>query len=181
MAASLTGKQVALLVASGSEQGEWMVVRDVLAEAGCPPTIISPKKQDLRLWMNSDWGAVIPIDLPLADCQAADFDALVIPGGVLGCDVLRADRQAVALVRDLVAQHKPVAAMSHAVWLLIEAGAVSGRIVTSAESIRTDVANAGGVWVNDPAASDRGVITGRHRHDLPDWLAAMAEELAREG
>ena len=178
--ASLTGKRIALLVASGSEQSELMVIREVLAESECDPVILSPKKQELRLWMNVDWGGIIGTDAPLVDCKAEEFDAMVIPGGLIGADTLRADRQSVGLVRDMVAQGKPVGAMGHAVWVLIEAGAVAGRIVTSIESIRTDVTNAGGIWVDDPAALDKGVATGRHRHDLPDLMAAIAEELARE-
>ncbi len=178
--ASLEGKRVALLVGAGSEQSELTVMREVLAEASVLPVLLSPKKHQVRLWMNVDWGATVAVDWAVVGSQAEDYDALIIPGGLLAADTLRADRQVVQLVRDMLAQGKPVGAMGHAVWVLIEAGAVAGRIVTSIESIRTDVTNAGGTWVDDAAAYDRLVATGRHRHDLPDFMAAMAEELARD-
>ncbi len=142
--------------------------------------VLSPKKHAVRLWLNVDWGEVIPVETPVRDSQAEDYDALVIPGGVIAADTLRADRQVVKLVRDFLAQDKPVGAMGHAVWVLIEAEAVNGRMVTSIESIRSDVSHAGGTWVDDAAVHDGHVITGRHHHDLPDFVAAVAEDLARD-
>lgn len=178
--ASLSGKRVALLVAAGSEQSELSVMRDVLADSGAEPVVLSPKKQEVRLWKNVDWGVTVPVDAPVVDSRADDYDALVIPGGVIAADTLRADRQAVQLARDFIAQGKPVGAMGHAVWVLVEADAVGGRMVTSIESMRSDVMHAGATWVDDPAVHDGQLITGRHHHDLPDFMAAMAEELARE-
>ncbi len=176
---SLAGKRVALLVAAGSEQSELTVIREVLAEASVLPLLLSPKKHEMRMWANIDWGNVLPVDAAVLGARAEDYDALIIPGGLLAADTLRADRQVVRLVSDFLSQGKPVGAMGHAVWVLIEAGAVSGRIVTSPESIRTDVTNAGGTWIDDPAVHDRLIVTGRHRHDLPDFMAAMAEGLTR--
>ena len=178
--ASLLGKRVALLVAAGSEQSELEVLRDVLDEAGARPVVLSPKKQAVRLWMNVDWGDTIPVDTPVLGAQAEDYDAMIIPGGVIAADILRADHQVVSLVRDFLAQHKPVGAMGHAVWVLVEAEAVKRRMVTSIESIRSDVVHAGGSWVDEPAVYDNHVITGRHHHDLPDFVAAVAEDLARD-
>lgn len=178
--ASLAGKRVALLVAGGSEQSEVTVLREVLAEAGAEAVVVSPKKLEVQLWMNIEWGDVVSVDTTVLDAQARDYDALIIPGGLIGADTLRIDRQAVQLVRDFLDRRKPVGAMGHAVWVLIEAEAIAGRMVTSLESIRTDVVNAGGTWLDDAAVLDRHVITGRHHHDLPDFMAAMAEELARD-
>lgn len=178
--AGLAGKRVALLVATGSEETELTVIRQVLVEAGAMPVILSPKKHELRLWMNVDWGNEIPVNAAVAGSQAEDYDALIIPGGLQAADTLRADRQAVQLVRDFINQGKVVAAMGHAVWVLIEAEAVGKRLVTSIESMRSDVINAGGTWIDDPAVMDGHVVTGRHRHDLPDFMAAVAEGLARE-
>ena len=175
----LAGKRVALLAATGSEQAEVSVIRDVLTEAGAMPVIVSPKKHELRLWLGLDWGEVMAVDATVGAVEAGDFDALIAVGGIIAADTLRADRQVVRLVQDALAQQRPVGAMGHAVWVLIEAGAVAGRIVTSIETIRTDVINAQGSWADDPAVNDRHVVTGRHRHDLPDFMAAMAEELAR--
>lgn len=176
----LTGKRVALMAADGAEQAEVTVIREVLAEAGAEPLVVSPKKHELRLWLGADWGERLPVDKALGGVQAGDFDALIVIGGILAADILRSDPLAVRLVRDALDQGRPVGAMGHAVWLPIEAGAVAGRIVTSIESIRTDVINAGGNWADDPAVNDRHLVTGRNRHDLPDFMAAMAEELARE-
>jgi len=175
----LTGKRVGLLVANGAEQAEAMVVREVLAEAGAVPVLVSPKKHELRLWLGTGWGERVAVDAAVGNVQAGDFDALILIGGILAADTLRADRQVVRLVQDALVQERPVGAMGHAVWVLIEAGAVAGRIVTSIETIRTDVINAQGKWADDAAVNDRHVITGRHRHDLPDFMAAMAEDLAR--
>ncbi|HIJ61804.1 MAG TPA: hypothetical protein HPQ04_03855 [Rhodospirillaceae bacterium] len=176
----LAGKRVALLAANGSEQAEVTVIRKVLAEAGAMPVIVSPKKHELRLWSGIDWGDSLVVDAAVGTVEAGDFDAMIAIGGVLAADTLRADREVVRLVRDALGLARPVGAMGHAVWVLIEAGAVAGRIVTSIESIRTDVINAAGSWADDPAVNDRHVVTGRHRHDLPDFMAAMAEEMARD-
>ena len=178
--ASLVGKRVALLVAPGSAQSELSVLQKVLDDAGAHPVVVSPKKHEVRLWANADWGETIPVDRPVVTSLADDYDALIIPGGVMAADTLRADRQAVGLVRDFLGQDKPVGAMGHAVSVLIEAEAVLGKIVTSIESIRSDVVHAGGTWVDDPAVRDGHVITGRHHHDLPDFVAAVAEDLARD-
>ena len=175
----LTGKRVGLLVANGAEQAEVTVIREVLAEAGAVPVLVSPKKHELRLWQGTEWGECLAVDVAVGHVQADGFDALILIGGIIAADTLRADRQVVRLVQDALAQQRPVGAMGHAVWVLIEAGAVAGRIVTSIETIRTDVINAQGSWADDPAVNDRHVVTGRHRHDLPDFMAAMAEELAR--
>lgn len=172
---ALDGKRIGILAASGTEQTEMTVIRRVLGEAGVIATVVSPKKQELRGWLNTEWGDAFAVDLAVIDARPEDFDGLVLPGGVIAADTLRADRQAVALVAALLQRGRPVAAVGHAPWVLIEAGALRNRRATSIEGIRTDIENAGGLWVDQAAVADGPVVTGRNQHDLPDFMAQFVE------
>lgn len=171
----LNGKRIGILAASGSEQTEMMVIGRVLAEAGVTAVTVSPKKQALRGWLNTEWGESFPVDVAVVDATAEEFDGLIIPGGLIAADTLRSDRQAVELVRGVLGRGKPVAAVGHAPWVLIEAGVVRDRRVTSIEAIRSDLQHAGGLWLDDAAVADGPVVTGRNQHDLPDFMALFAE------
>lgn len=174
---ALSGKRIGILVASGSDQTEMTVMRQVMDDAEASPLLVSVKKNTVRGWLNTDWGGEFAVDLGILDASAADFDGVVIPGGLIGADTLRADKHAVRLVQDMLAGGKPVAAMGHAPWVLIEAGAVRHRRVTSIEAIRTDLENAGGLWVDEATMADGNVVSGRNRHDLPDFMAQFVEKL----
>lgn len=166
-------RRVAILVASGFELAEFEGMRDILEQAGIAVPVVSAKKHEVRGWDNTEWADSVPVEVAVLDARPADWDAMAIPGGLISADTLRADQHAVRLVRDALDRGIPVAAIGHAPWLLIEAGAVRGRRVTSHPAIRTDLENAGAQWVDQAAAVDGGVITGRHRHDLPDLLARL--------
>lgn len=172
---SLNGRRIGILSASGTDQTEMTVIRRVLDEAGVTASIVSTKKQELRGWLNTEWGISFAVDTAVIDARPGDYDGLVIPGGIIAADTLRADRQAVDLVRALYHAGKPVAAVGHAPWVLIEAGALKERRATSIETIRTDIANAGAQWVDAPAVLDGLVVTGRNQHDLPDFMAQFVE------
>ncbi len=171
----LGGKRIGILVANGSDQTEMTVIRSVLSEADVRPLLVSPKKQEVRGWQNTEWGASFAVDVAVIDARPEDFDGLLVPGGVIAADTLRADRQAVALVRGVLTRQRPVAAVGHAPWVLIEAGVVRHRRVTSIHAIRSDVENAGGLWVDQAAVTDGVIVTGRNQHDLPDFMAQFVE------
>lgn len=171
----LDGRRIGILAANGSDQTEMTVIRRVLGEAGVATSIVSPKKQELHAWLNTEWGMNIAVDVAVIEARPDDFDGLVIPGGIIAADTLRADRQVVDLVRALYHAGKPIAAVGHAPWVLIEAGALKERRATSIESIRRDIENAGAEWQDAPAVSDGMVVTGRNQHDLPDFMAEFVE------
>lgn len=172
---NLDGRRIGILAASGSDQTEITVIRRVLDEAGVHAAIVSPKKVELRGWLGTDWGGSFAVDVAVIDARPEDYDGLVIPGGLIAADTLRADRQAVELVRALYVAGKPVAAVGHAPWVLVEAGALKERRATSIEAIRSDIENAGAQWIDAAAVADGMVVTGRNQHDLPDFLAQFVE------
>ncbi len=169
----LSGRTIAVLVASGSDQGEFVTIRDVLADAGAEAVVVSPKKQSFRAWRNTGWGDDFPVDVPVMAARAESFDGLMIPGGLIGADTLRSDGQAVDLVRAVHRRRRPLGAIGHAAWLLVEADLARGRAVTGIEAVRTDLANAGGRWV-DAVSEDGGLVTGRHRDDVAAVMARFA-------
>ena len=138
--------RIAMLATNGFEQSELMEPLTQLRKAGATVTVVSPEKGEITGWKDKDWGESVQVDMALSNARVADFDALVLPGGQMNPDLLRADPDAVKFVRDFVLSGKTVAAVCHAPWLLIEAGVISGRHVTSYASIKTDVKNAGGLW-----------------------------------
>ncbi|GAB4098001.1 type 1 glutamine amidotransferase domain-containing protein [Sinomonas halotolerans] len=179
MAHSISGKRVAFLLTHGVEQPEltepWKAVQD----AGGQPVLIAPEKGEVRA-MKGDWerGDSFPVDQTLDEADPADFDALVLPGGVINADHLRTDRKAVAFATHFKDTGKPIAAICHALWLLAEADVVKGRELTSYKSLATDLKNAGATWVDREVVTDRGLTTSRHPGDLPAFCSTMIEEIA---
>lgn len=174
----LRGKKVAILVAHGFEQSELTSPKKALEQAGATAQIVSPERKEVKGWKHTDWGDAFPVDVPLADARPDDYDALVLPGGVMNPDHLRADEQAVAFVRHFVGAGKPIAAICHGPWTLIETSALKGRTVTSFRSIRSDLTNAGAAWVDKEVVVDRGLVTSRTPDDLEAFNAKMIEEIA---
>ena len=174
----LDGKRVAILATDGVEQSELTEPRKALDAAGATTVVVSPKSGRIKAWQHTDWGSEIPVDLALDEARADDFDALLLPGGVMNPDKLRQDQRAVALVRDFFRLGKPVAAICHGPWLLVEAGVVRGKTVTSWPSLQTDIRNAGGDWVDREVVTDEGLVTSRKPDDIPAFNAKMLEEFA---
>jgi protease I len=178
MAKQLEGKRVAVLVDNGFEQIELTSPIEALRDAGAEAVIVSPQKDKVRAWDMKDWGETFDVDLPLDRANADDFDALVLPGGVMNPDRLRTNERAVAFTRAFFEAGKPVASICHGPWLLVEADVVRGRRVTSYPSIRTDLRNAGAEWVDESVVVDAGLVTSRKPDDLPDFNRKMVEEIA---
>lgn len=164
---------VAVVLASGFEQAELTGICSGLKQVGHRCIIVSTKKHDARSWDNTRWNGDVPVDVAAIDARAEDYAAMVMPGGLISADTLRSDSFVVRLVADAARAGKPVAAMGHAAWVLIEAGLVDGRRVTAHPAIRTDLANAGGVWTDRPVVEDGGIITGRHTHDLATFVETV--------
>jgi protease I len=176
----LQGKRVAILATDGFEQAELLEPRKALEEQGATTQVVSLKKGKIRGWDHKDWSKEIPVDLDVNSANAGDFDALLIPGGVMNPDKLRTNKRAVAFVREFFAEGKPVAAICHGPWMLVEAGAVGGRTVTSWPSLQTDIRNAGGSWVDQEVVVDEGIVTSRKPADIPAFNRKMIEEFAEE-
>ena len=177
----LNGKRVAILVADGFEQVELTQPKQALELAGATTQIVSPAKGQVKGWNHIEWGDQFPVDLPLEQARPDDFDALLLPGGVMNPDKLRANTQAVQFVKAFFEAGKPIAAICHGPWTLIEAGAVQGRKMTSYESIQTDLKNAGANWVDQEVVSDQGIVTSRTPADIPAFNRKMIEEFAEGG
>jgi protease I len=173
---NLKGKRVAILATDGVEEVELNEPRRALDAAGAETTLISPKTGTIKGWQHDPWGGQIRGDLALDDAREEDFDALMLPGGVMNPDHLRVNRNAVEFVRSFFAAGKPVAAICHAPWLLVEAGTVRGKTLTSWPSLKTDIQNAGGDWVNREVVNDEGLVTSRKPDDIPLFNAKMIEE-----
>ncbi|GAA4306346.1 type 1 glutamine amidotransferase domain-containing protein [Nibribacter koreensis] len=178
MSGKLTGKKIAILVEKGFEQVELEKPKTALEEAGAETHIISPKSGKVKAWDMTDWGKEFDVDKKLEDVVAADYDGLLLPGGVMNPDYLRANEQAVAFVRAFNESSKPIAAICHGPWTLIEADAVKGRQMTSWPSLRTDLTNAGANWVNEEVVTDKGLVTSRKPEDIPAFNKKMIEEFA---
>jgi protease I len=176
--ADLKGKKVAVLVTNGFEQVELTKPLEALRDAGAEARIVSPAEGTVRAWDSSDWGREFEIDVPLASARAEEFDALLLPGGVMNPDKLRREARAVSFVRSFFEDGKPVAAICHAPWLLVEADVVRGRRLTSYASIRTDMQNAGADWVDEEVVVDNGLVTSRNPDDIPAFNRKMLEEFA---
>jgi protease I len=174
----LQGKKIAILATDGFEQAELLEPRKALEEQGATTLVVSPEKGKIRGWDEKDWGEEISVDLDLNSASAEDFDALLLPGGVMNPDKLRMNKQAVEFVREFFADGKPVAAICHAPWMLVEAGAVGGRTLTSWPSLQTDIRNAGGSWVDQEVVVDEGLVTSRKPADIPAFNRKMIEEFA---
>jgi protease I len=176
---NLSGKRVAILATDGVEQSELTDPRQALLDAGAHPVVVSPKTDGvIKAWQHDHWGDEIPVDQSLSEARADDFEALMLPGGVMNPDRLRMDKQAVQFVRDFFAAGKPVAAICHGPWMLVEAGVLKNRTVTSWPSLQTDIRNAGGDWVDSEVVMDQGLVTSRKPADLPAFNRKMIEEFA---
>ena len=178
MAGELSGKRVAILATDGVEQVELERPREALERAGAETQVVSPSDRKVRAWQHDHWGDEIAVDVPLQKATADGFDALLIPGGVMSPDKLRMNDRAVDLVRSFFQQTKPVAAICHGPWMLVEANVVNGRQVTSWPSLETDLENAGANWVDREVVVDHGLITSRKPDDIPAFNAKMIEEFA---
>lgn len=171
-------RRVAILATHGYEQSELMEPRRRLKEAGFDVEVVSPEKGEIRGWKEKDWGDSVAVDRVLGDASADDYDALVLPGGVINPDTLRGEADAVAFVQAFDRAAKPLAAICHGPWLLVEAGVVKGRQVTSYRSIRTDMQNAGGEWRDAEVVTDGHLITSRKPDDIPAFTDAVIKALS---
>jgi protease I len=179
MGKSPEGKRVAILVAEGFEQSELDGPKQALDEAGAETLIVSPAEEGwVQAWQHFDLGDLYEVDVPLAEADPAEFDALLLPGGVANPDQLRMQPEAVNFVRAFFDAGKPVAAICHAPWTLVEAGVVAGRTMTSWPSVKTDLVNAGANWVDEEVVVDNGLVTSRKPDDIPAFNEKMLEEFA---
>lgn len=178
MASALNGLRVAFLATDGVEQIELTAPWKAVQDAGGTPQLVSPNPRTVQGFNHLDKGDTFDVDREVAAVQASDYDALVLPGGVANPDTLRLDAEAVRLVRDFFETGKPIAAICHAPWLLLEAGIVGGRTLTSFPSLRTDLTNAGATWVDSEVVTDDGLITSRKPDDLPAFCSTLVRELA---
>lgn len=171
------GRRVAILATDGFEQSELVEPRRQLEDAGFQVDVVSPRSGQIRGWDGKDWGDSVEVDVVLSHARADDYDALVLPGGVINPDTLRTEHAAVDFVRAFDHARKPLAAICHGPWLLAEAGVAKGRNVTSYKSIRTDLENAGGAWKDEEVVRDGHVITSRRPGDLPAFTRAVIDAL----
>ena len=174
----LSGRRVAILVADGFELVEMTEPRRALEEAGAETDLISPSDGTVRAWAETDWGDEFDVDVPLSSADPSAYDALLLPGGVMNPDNLRQEEAAVRFTRHFFEAGKPVAAICHAPWLLIEADVVRGREMTSYTSLRKDLENAGARWVDREVVVDAGLVTSRNPDDLPAFNRKLVEEVA---
>lgn len=178
--ADLRKARILIIAADGFEQSELEIPRDGLRSAGATVDVASPDGRQIRGWETYDWGRPAPADMEIGDAKVDDYDALVIPGGLLNPDKLRVDEDAMRVVKEFLAAGKLVAAVCHGPWLLAQADALKGRRATSYKSIRKDIENAGAHWLDQDVVADNGLITSRDPRDLRAFTKKIIEEL-REG
>lgn len=176
MAAQLENRKVAILATDGFEQIELTDPKKALEKAGASVHVIAPKGDSIQGWNHHDKGDQISVDRTLDQVSASDYDALMLPGGPLNPDQLRMVDDAVQFIREFFEAAKPVAAICHGPWTLIEADVVKGRTVTSWPSLKTDLRNAGATWVDEEVVVDQGLVTSRNPNDLPAFNSKMVEE-----
>jgi protease I len=172
---NLKGMKVAILVTDGFEQVELTEPRKSLDQSGAETRIVSPKNGKVRGWKFTEWGDELPVDVALDSARPEDFDALLLPGGVINPDQLRMDPKAVQFVKSFFDASKPVASICHGPWTLIEAGATRGRKITSWPSLKTDLKNSGAEWVDQEVVVDRNLVTSRKPDDIPAFNKAINE------
>jgi protease I len=175
---NLTGKKVAILATDGFEQDELLSPLEALKNAGADVHVVSPNEGKIKGWKHTDWGKKVKVDVLLSEANAVEYDALVLPGGVMNPDHLRRDPQVLEFVKSFFQTGKPVGAICHGPWTLIDAGVVRGRKMTSYETIQTDLKNAGAQWVDQEVVVDNGLVTSRKPDDLPAFNAKLIEEIA---
>ena len=179
MTSKLNGKKIAILATDGFEQVELTEPRKALDEAGATTVVIAPKSGDIKGWKFKEWGDTVKVEKTLEDANPNDYDALVLPGGVISPDHLRMDPKAVNFVRQFVATGRTVAAICHGPWTLVEADAVRGKKVTSWPSVKTDLKNAGAHWVDQEVVTDGQFIFSRKPDDIPAFSKAIIEAVSR--
>ena len=169
--------RILIIATHGFEQDELEIPRDKLKAAGAQVDIASPNGKEITGWKHTDWGRPVSVDLKLSEAKHSDYNALVIPGGVMNPDKLRVDEDAMTLVKAFLSSGKVVAAVCHGPWLLVQADALKGRQATSYHSIRKDVENAGAQWIDEPVVTDNGIITSRNPNDLPAFVSKIIAEI----
>lgn len=170
-------KRIAILATDGFEQSELMDPRQQLKDAGYTVEVVSPTERQIRGWNHKDWGDTVPVDVPLSQASPDNYDALVLPGGVINPDRLRMQPEAVEFVRAFDRAGKTVAAICHGPWLLVESGIAKGREVTSWPSLHTDLENAGAKWKDAEVVTDGHLITSRKPEDIPAFTRAVMDAL----
>jgi protease I len=176
----LEGKRVAIIATDGVEQIELVEVRKALDDAGAETVLVSPKADSIQAFRHHEKADRFPVDMTLADAHPADFSALYLPGGGASADALRTEQKAVQFTREFMAADKPVAAICHGPLLLIEAEAVAGRKLASSPSLKTDIQNAGGEWVDQPVVVDGDLITSRKPEDIPAFSKRILAEFSSQ-
>jgi len=177
---SLSEKKVAILTENGFEEDELTSPKKALEENGATVHIVSPQREKVRGWKNGNWSIELPVDVTIDQASPDDYDALMVPGGVINPDLMRRNEQCIAFARSFLESGKPVAAICHGPQLLIETDLLAGRTMTSFHSIRTDLVNAGVQWEDKEVVTDQGLVTSRSPKDLPAFNKKMIEEI-REG
>jgi protease I len=175
---TLKGKRVAILATDGFEQVELTEPKKALENAGANTQIVSPKEGQIKGWNHTDWGDPVKVDVNLKSAKPENYDALLLPGGVMNPDHLRMEPAAVQFAKAFFEAHKPVAAICHGPWLLVEAGVLKGRKLTSWPSLKTDITNAGGQWTDQEVVTDHGLVTSRKPDDIPAFNKKIIEEFA---
>ena len=173
----LTGKKVAILTETGFEEVELTSPKKALEDEGATVHILSPQKDKVQAWNNDQWSIEVPVDVQISDAKFDDYDALMLPGGVINPDRLRRDKDSVAFAKQFLETGKPLAAICHGPQLLIETGLLKGRDMTSFFSIKTDIQNAGANWYDMAAVVDNGLVTSRSPDDLEAFNKKMIEEI----
>lgn len=174
----LENKKVAILTENGFEESELTSPKKALEEAGAQVFIVSPQKDSVKAWDKTNWGIELKVDKEIGAASPDDYDALLLPGGVMNPDTLRGNEKAVAFAKAFLDAKKPVAAICHGPQTLIETGLLKGREMTSYSSIKTDLINAGVNWVDREVVVDQGLVTSRSPEDLPAFNSKMIEEFA---
>ena len=178
--ATLTGKKVAILTETGFEEVELTSPKKELEAAGAEVDIVSPQRDKVKAWNHDHWTIELPVDVNIEEASADDYDALMLPGGVLNPDKLRTNEKSVEFAQQFLEQGKPVTAICHGPQLLIETGMIDGRNMTSYPSVKTDIENAGAHWADKEVIVDNGLVTSRSPQDLPAFNKKMIEEI-KEG
>lgn len=174
---SIEGKKVAVVMTDGFEESEFSKPYEALRRSGAYVDVISLKPGKIKSWKDKNWGAEVAVDKVIGDADPSHYDALLLPGGVMNPDKLRMDKMAVQFVKHFLEENKPVSAICHGPWTLIETGLLVGRTVTSYPSIKTDLINAGAHWIDQEVVVDNGLVTSRMPDDLPAFCEKMIEEI----
>jgi protease I len=180
MATTLSGKKIALLATDGFEQSEFEQPLKTLRNEGAEVDIISLRKGMIKAWKEGNWGEEFVANIEIGEAKAQDYDALVLPGGVISPDKLRVNEEVVTFVKEFLESGKPLAAICHGPWTLIETGLLRGRTLTSYKSIRSDLLNAGANWVDEEVVVDQGLITSRSPKDLNVFCKKLVEKVSQE-